>query len=78
MTQSELQARVLELQAHLERNLAEQQTDPAVRRMIENSAVGKEEKAIELRTGRKVEQSRYERRTEQSHPFPVKWAIRSY
>lgn len=51
---------LLQRQARAERALAAKQSDPTLRRMIENSATGKEELAQEIRTGRPIAESRYE------------------
>ena len=61
-----MRVNLLQLQARSERALAAKQTDLTLKRMIENSAVGKEEAAYELRTGRPVESSQYEKRAERS------------
>jgi hypothetical protein len=65
---SNRQAQELETQAERERGLAAKVTDPKVRGMISNSAVGKVERAQELKTGRPVKASRYETRLEHSQP----------
>lgn len=73
MSQRTLRAKLLDMQAQYERRLAAKQSDPELKRMIENSAVGKEEKAQELRTGRPIdpEHSQYEKRLERSLPQKV-------